>query len=350
MISKVMRWPIYGAFVLFGVSLLVGRLMGPELGRRRLRNTSLGPVVCLQKDDRRDVVFLNGRRGELVSMPLPQGHRLDSAALSPWQDGLGQGEVAGLWVAISGEGNHRVRSGFGLARFRYPDGELLNRVTTDVLPGGPPCWTGALGDEIVFASGSGRLYRFAFSGSTDPRSTDGCDVEPTALGWDVPTPGAISDLTRPLATGCEGLYLASVRREHGGLGTKTGRSEIWWLQLDEMATRVIAAGPLTKPADEGKPDCDRYPALGRMVDGTPYLVTLRKERGRADWSLQAVEVGLSPGSTVPIETRGRVRTLVSECAGNPPSFGVDAGTIVYLASDRSSTFVVATARFEIMED
>ncbi len=332
-ISKLIRWPIYGTFLLVGLSVAMGRWMGPELERRRLRGSSPSSLVCDSGEGRQEVLFLDGDLRCLTSMRMPEGETLEAAGLSPWEDGWGHAEVAGLWLSSSGEGNDRVRVAFGLARVRYPDGEILNRVPTETLPGGPPCWVDATGDEIVFASGVGQLCRFAFTGSTDPRSSDGCDVEPTVLMWDVEVPGAISDLTRPVGTGCEGLYLASVRREQGGRGTEFGQSEIWWLRMDAKATRVVGAGRLTRTT-ESEELCERYPVLGRDRSGSPQLAYLSKGRGVSDWSLRLTEVVFSPASSRPIEVKGLSREVATGCVGSPAAFGGD-GRVTYLMPTKS---------------
>src|SRR5271166_1593768 len=51
-----------------------------------------------------------------------------------------------------------------LARFRLPEGEVIDEVKLDVLPTGRVCWVPEYPGRIMFAAGDGQLYCHDFPG------------------------------------------------------------------------------------------------------------------------------------------------------------------------------------------
>lgn len=344
LVSRLIRWPIYGSVVLFGLAAAVGHWIAPEEERRPALSVP-APIVTASGS----AWFVDPEHG-VAERFVSDAPRLEQAAVSPWQDGWRTRQVVGRWIETTGEGNQRVQSASGLARLSYPDGGVIDRFETDVLPGGPPCWTSPTGDVVVFASTGGRLYRFAFTGSRHRLAIDGRDPGPIPVGRaeDAPEIDELHDLSRPYGTGCAGLYLASVKRP--GRRPRETCQEIWWLRLDAEGMEVLDGGRLTE-ASEGSGIVERFPVLGRGPAGELLLAYLSKRPSAADWSLRVAPVAIeTAGGGAPIRVTGPTRELGGNCAASPPTFRPDGRSLLVVAAEGGLTERPRLRRVELGEE
>lgn len=258
--------------------------------------------------------WLDPETGRVFEMALPEGDRLDLASCAPWRDEDGGTQVAGRWFRLGGEAGEAA---FGLARFRFPDGRLVDRVELDMMPSGAPCWSPEPRARLVFAAGDGRLYRLDLEGE------DG-GPRPIRLAWK----GGASGLERALVTdpswprigGRDDLIVASLSvLEAGPDGWRYRAPRVWWLRLGRGATSVIAAGPVT--GDDGR--ARRYPTVVAEGAAGWRLLTvgeLRPGKGRALLS-EALEFDTRCGT--PRVAAGPARVLAEGLCQSPPSVSAD---------------------------
>src|SRR4051794_31589293 len=114
------------------------------------------------RDLRHSPRLLDVETGEVVRLPVSDDETFDFAVCSPWRDDRGQYHLVGLWLGrFSADPNSLVRA-FGLARFTFPEGRILDRVALDPMPLGTPCWHPDGSGRVLYVSGDGRLYHFGF--------------------------------------------------------------------------------------------------------------------------------------------------------------------------------------------
>ena len=139
----------------------IGKMCGPSPILRSLENVRLAHIPSITisgPEEKPSLVDL--KTGVLFPFALPQGEILEWASCSPWHDELDQRQIAGHWSSRSGEGESKLATEFGLARFNFPDGKPLNRIPSEITPMSAPCWYPGTTAKILFAAGDGTLYRF----------------------------------------------------------------------------------------------------------------------------------------------------------------------------------------------
>ena len=135
--------------------------------------------------------------GRISTCQLEGDDVLEVANCSPWVDQEAAApDCWAMWSRRTLDGPMSVTSDFGLARYAFPGGQLLDQVSSEIVPVGPPCWfSGNPGFGFSFAAGDGMLYHFAFGtsspGSKRPgrRSGSTHDPRPRPLAWSCPKPG-----------------------------------------------------------------------------------------------------------------------------------------------------------------
>src|SRR5262249_28483870 len=131
--------------------------------------------------------FLDPETGQYSRMAIPDGDSLLFAQASPWRDGRGRSQVVGRWMGRDrDDGGAR---GFGLARYSYPSGEVLDPLPVDVAPASPPAWFPDLSARLIYAGTDGRLYRIAFEDEAGRPTGRGEALRPVPLSWQCATPG-----------------------------------------------------------------------------------------------------------------------------------------------------------------
>src|SRR5262249_3396607 len=153
----------------FAAAAALGRYAGPPGGEADGDVPAAGLPVAqgrlpamvdgLWWDDRTHTprVFDPGS-GAWASASFPDGDAFERATVAPWVDARGRSLVAGRWLSRDGGGEGNL----GIACYRFPDGEVVGRLPTDVAAVSPPCWFPDRSPRVLFPGADGVLYRAAF--------------------------------------------------------------------------------------------------------------------------------------------------------------------------------------------
>jgi hypothetical protein len=278
--------------------------------------------IWLAKDDGRELPF-----------QLPSDERLDYSSQSPWRDDQGRSQVVGRWTRRSGasEGD----SEFGMARVSFPDGEVIDRVPTNVVPLSSPCWYPGTRARVLFAGGDGQLYDYAF----ESPSLSGSDPSPAyesprQLRWTCDRPGGdglfLSDPHWPTDPRLSRVVFVSLRFKTRSSGHSAFNfSEIWWLRLSEDGTAIEEAKRLLDPGPGSAGFEERCPTIGQSPDGTLALAYLRKDRARY-WELRKVKISLEGTDRRPVASQGLGQKLADGCQPCAPAFLKDGRHIMVI--------------------
>lgn len=288
-------------------------------------------------------IWLDVEDGRVSRLNLPEGETVEFASCSPFRDDKGRAQAVGRWATRTKVGTDTVVGAYGLARFTYPDGEILDRVTTDILPKGAPCWYPGTKARILFSAINGRLYHHNFeptlprSSSTDPEPATNPGPQP--LKWLCPRPGdgheTVSDPCWPSTPALGGRLIASIRP----LNEKTGKgysfARLWWLELDEAGTSIVAAGRLI-PRPDSAPEHDmdeRFPAVWTEPDGRMTLAYQTRLPHQPHGQIRVVPLELDANRKIPLVRTEATQVMVDRCAVNPPAFSKDGKSlfVVHLA-------------------
>lgn len=287
--------------------------------------------------------WLNAATGAVMLTGLADGDVLESASCSPWTDPADGRQVVGRWTSRSGHGPGVTCRAFGLARYSFPEGRMIDQIATDIVPVGPPCWLPGTVARIVFSAGDGQLYRFNFEaeGKAGP-----VDVEPRPLQWACPRPGVgevfVDQVIRPEDARLGGRLVATLRlRDERSIKARQfSRTQLWWLELDRSATRIVAAGPLLRHDDaeaRGIESEERSPALAALPDGTLGLAYVRQLDDEPGWSLRLTRLDLVAGHLPEPADELRARTLAMRNHLAPLAFSPDGKWLNVLLGDGDST-------------
>lgn len=323
-------------------ALAVGRMAGPG---SRLRVAERPRFVAVHRQgspaSAASLGFLNLDTGDVEPFQLSGGDALVDPACAPWRDEQGRGQVAGRWLNRSGQDESRVTTDFGLGRFTFPEGEPIDRIPSDVLPEGPPCWYPGTQAKILFAAANGTLYRFAFEGSTAPDARpNGADPRPVPIVWKVAPPGEdersvrMADPIWPEGRGFGGRVIVSLRLQvRDGDEVRFSPPRLWSLKLDREGGAIEAAAPLAPEESVGLGDVKvRYPRTVRWADGRDRIAFLAKEHGQRDWALAAARIALDEDGAPVLEPE-ETRLVVDRCEFAPPAFSTEGRWLYYLPTD-----------------
>jgi len=220
----------------------------------------------------------------------------------------------------------------------------------EFLPTGRPCWVPGQSRTILFPAGDGQLYRCQLPAaqvegglSVAVADTSG-QTSPVPVTWKIPIPG----LGRVLLQ--EPVWSSDPRLRKWvivGLGQQTRlrpranfqSSKLWWLELNEQAESVLAAGRLTVPENNEADDDDleeRFPNLAVGPGGKVRLVYLARRRGQKSSELRSAE--LDAGTGPPRLTSGQVGTRkLGEGLGLAPPLVSADGRKVFALDDSGRT-------------
>jgi hypothetical protein len=294
-----------------------------------------------------DARWLDLDAGSLRPLPIPDGESLDTASLSPWRDETGASQVVGRWsrkepgtTVVEGLTNQ-----FGLARYRYPSGERIDYVTTDVIPSGPVCWFPGTSAQVLFTGGDGGLYRFAF----EPRTEGGePDTEPLRLGFVEGSriaeqlDGAFfCDLSWPSDPRLNGLALVSLRTRSTVDSDplqryRYSRGQIWWVRFNAEGTKVVAGGRLFDQKDSDAERDERSPVLGIGPDGHPLVTFKVKTQGGHGWDLRLARLDRERLSGEPLLSFAESRVAARNHAPCPSPISNDGRRVFSLTNQGAS--------------
>jgi hypothetical protein len=281
---------------------------------------------------------LDTETGVVMSLPLSVAERFELLSCSPWHDGAGRFHLVGRWLHRRDADPNALPSALGLARCRFPGGELLDQIPLDPVPTGNPCWYPDGSGRVLFAEG-GRLFQAAFrSKEAASRASPVEPPQPWPLPWRFTIAGGGIDFLQDLHWPSDGSLslrcplLASVCcRQEGTLPDERWK-QLWWLDLGPDGTGIVAAGRLIAPdrtealarrADE------RHPVVGTTQDGTTMLAYLARQQGGATWELWLTPIARSALATGRLAPIPAGRKLAGGYEPIPPAFSGD-GRWIYV--------------------
>ncbi len=315
------------------VALGVSRLDPPRPGWRVRRPASHVNVneYYLDVADRTPR-WLDAETGQVAAYPLEDGSVLESATCSPWVDENGQRQVAGRWASRTKDGPMSMSNDFGLARYTFPGGKLVDQVSTDIVPAGVPCWYPGMTARILFAAGDGLLYHFAFEPepwvkASDPEAKG--DLKPRLMSWKCSSPGAgsvfIGDLSWPEDPRLGGCVVVSLREKKlGREGAQSfSRTQIWWLKLNFAGTEVVDCGRLISPDGLPEDQDERSPTVSALPDGRLAVAYLTQRSGSKTWVLRAAPISFDSDRRGPRAHASESLPLGDRCQPAHPSLSSD---------------------------
>jgi hypothetical protein len=317
------------ALALILAAIGLGRVVGPLPTWRRLQPVARAAVDrYVLRNGTTGLEFLDLDAGRIERFVLPEGDELDKASWSPWQDEQGRSQVVGRWASWADARLRAPVRDAGLARYSFPDGQVIDQVSTAVAPNSAPCWLPGTRARILFASTDGRLYRFDFEGATGPSATlMGRDAQPRPVEWRCDPPGMAGLTIRepywPRDSRFGGRIVASLDVKRADpLGGVRSSQELWWLQLNRDATVIERAGPLSATASASTaPFSERCPVVGRTADGALLMAYLSKPENRMLWDVRVAPLDLTgPG---PIMDADRSWVVAEGCQLVPPILSSD---------------------------
>jgi hypothetical protein len=283
----------------------------------------------------RTPVWLNSETGFMTDHPLEDDDVLEGASCSPWSDEKNQFQVVGRWSTRTKDGPMSMSKDFGLARYTFPSGQMLDHISTETVPVGPPCWYPGTQARILFTAGDGSLYDFAFEPepwATIPQAKPLRDLTPRPILWRCPKPGQgdvyLSDLSWPSDPRMGGCLVVSLREQapsENGIPAFT-RTSLWWLKLNFAGTEVVDLGELLVNDGSDKSDLSydhRNPVVSALADGRLALAYLRQKCSDLGWEVRLAPIELDPETHIP---RARVTesiALARKCQPAIPSFSSD---------------------------
>ncbi len=283
------------------------------------------------------------------ALPLPAGNRWGQLSISPWRDADGNTEAVCQGLGVPPRGD--ARPFWGFARFRLPDGQVLDEVSLDILPVGRACWVPTRPGRVLFSAGDGKLYLYDFPGwSLDPNEpgvpagTSSSSIKPTPVSWKGPSflhrSIFIADPVWPSHSRIRNLVFATAIPQDRPRSPSA--TELWWLQMSDDGTVIEAAGLLEAPALGTSPQntgLKRFPSVEVGRDGTARLIYLARNRETRMYCLEVIPLEIDPAAGHPrVPAHCVPRVLDENCALAPPLFAAD-GMTVYMISGNTGLIV-----------
>jgi hypothetical protein len=304
--------------------------------------------------------FLDRQTGEILRVDFPKAETLEYASCSPWRDDRGQYQLVCRWMERSGEGSDNLPREFGIARFSLPEGRMIDRVALEELPIGEPCWIPGLAPRILFVSGNGQIYRYAFEDATgrpDAEAEAFGPSRPRRLIWRTTPPGLglvyFKDLIWPSDPRLGGRMIASLSYQVCVEGTmEYVGPQLWWIALNGDATAIEAAGRLTD-SDHGRPSGlrdpeERLPNVSTTPSGELALAYLSRDRNEPLWDLRMASVATDPATGNPgIRRDGSHVLLTGQCVPSGPAFSADGRWVYGIVGLEFGYSSITTRRFSV---
>ncbi len=341
-----------------GSAIFVARLTTPPARFLLHRASHKVPVnqVFLRSEDLGCKV-LDTETGTFEPLTIPPGDRLDWASVSDWVDEHGRSQIAGRWSRHASDGVGDQYSGFGIARYSFPDGKALNRVRLNLILTSAPCWFPNSPNRVLLTAADGRLYTYRFPDDAtggDPSSAQDTQLKPIRCAVAM---SALADATLDDVEWCReprwgDVILASVRhfRQVGNRRVPT-EQRIWWLKLNPEGTMIVAAGQVSReePNHESVADAtriERFPKLIRMPDGGPGLLYHECREDSLRGTLRVVHLEVDPVTGEPSCRPSTGRNIAENCMAAPVAVSSD-GSWVYAVQKVNSQ--VALQRFSLFD-
>jgi hypothetical protein len=326
---SITRIVILSVLALNLVAICVGRVVGSFPTWRRLQPAGLAAInPYVSGYTTTGLEYLDLETGRVERFDLPEGDLLDEASWSPWRDERGRSQVVGRWAKRTGTGVNLLGRDFGLARYSFPDGEVLDQISTTVAPNSAPSWLPGTLARVLFAANDGCLYRFDFEGATGADATlSGRDKQPRQVVWKCDPPGtgrvSIREPYWPLDGRFGDRIIVSLAYDRGNIHDAGLTSpELWWLELNGDATAIERAGPLSTPAGSAAAKLfERYPVVGRRADGNPFLASIARSANQSTWDVRITPIDLS--GPAPVLDVAHSRVVAEGCQPVSPVLSAD---------------------------
>jgi hypothetical protein len=283
----------------------------------------------------RTPVWLDAETGKMTTFSLEDGDVLETATCSPWSDEKNQRQVVGRWTTRIKDGPMSVSKDFGLARYSFPGGQMLDHVSTEMVPVDSPCWYPGTRARVLFSGGDGLLYHYAFEPEPwlkTAKPEAGRDLKPIQLEWHCPKPGNgkvfFGDITWPDDPRMNAYPVVSLREQiPGPHGTAIySRTSLWWLKLNLAGTEILDLGRLLVSDDLSQSDLKfdhRKPSIGELADGHLVMSYLRQRMGDSGWELRIAPIEFDSDHHVPRAIESQSVSLATRCQPAQPTFTAD---------------------------
>ncbi len=280
--------------------------------------------------------WLDAESGRVEPFPISDDDVLETASCAPWANEQGQTQAVGRWSSRTKDGPMSMSNDFGLARYTFPGGEMIDHVSTEIVPVTPPCWFPGTRARVLFAGGDGVLYHFAFESDRGPGSSappiKAADDHPGTIAWKCKQPGDgsvfISDVTWPEDPKMRGALVVSLRQQVTmPTGSKAfSRTQLWWLKLNNAGTQIVDAGRLVRTdpdGSHGEEVDERSPSVATRPDGSLMLAYLGQRPGQKGWDLRVAPIAIEQDRKVPVVLESEAKLLGEQCLPARPSFSPD---------------------------
>jgi hypothetical protein len=303
--------------------------------------------------------LLDTETGRVTMLDVTGDEGFDAVSCSPWHDERGQYHLAGRRRAPrSSELGGYDGGSLGAVRCTFPGGEVVDRIAFDLILGSPPCWSLDQSDRIVFAGCDGRLYDFTLPGAEGPRNP-ATTLQPRRIRWRTAGPAKgvfhIQDPCWPSDQALGGRLVVSLSLRKDSAQSFEG-PQLWWVQLNEAGTAVVAAGRLiahTRDAASAGVTWgnERCPSVSLTHDGVLMLAYVSIPDGPRLGGLWIAPITFKSRGTnlVPRVEAGAVRRLAASCLPAAPAFSAD-GRWIYAAVQDGARGEVRLKRFAINPD
>jgi hypothetical protein len=277
--------------------------------------------------------FLDPQNGKILHVQFPTEDYVDRAVCSPWKNEDGETEVVTRWARRAAQG--QPYQDYGLARYRFPSGDVVERISMSILPETRVCFDPRKSGRILFAACGGELFSLTLGNPEETvRGGDLLDSKPHPLHWRLKIPGAsqvvLDDLCWPNLRGFENRIVVSLQILQPNRSKNVyNDAQLWWLELDAGRTQVVAAGRLIAP-EAGAPDNtdeERQPNLTTAPDGSLVMAFLAHRSGEKGWRMKLTPVTTDLNGALQA-VRNLVYTIAEGGAPVLPVFSAD-GRWVY---------------------
>ncbi len=327
------------------VSVLMLTLVAIGLGLSQqasdVRRPGRSDLVCVNgfywKEASWSPRLLDPQNHSLRKLTLPADDRLDMATLSPWVNQENESQLVGRWIRRSGQDQDTISQEFGLARYSYPSGRVLDQIPTSIVPISPPCWYPGTESRVLFLAGDAQLYQFCFE-DFSTKTLGMNSRQPSPIRWEIDPPGEgnviIHDVCWPNVADWDSRLLVSLSvKQRQGDHMIYSPSQIWWLRLSLDGASIVDAGPVAG-LDSREQTIDlKRPALGQTSDGQLSLAFLGREEPTRNYAIYLVPLEQDSDSGEPKALVHRARMIAETSAILAPVFSEDGKSLSYLIKD-----------------
>ncbi|MFO0952943.1 MAG: hypothetical protein U0835_17685 [Isosphaeraceae bacterium] len=266
--------------------------------------------------------WLDVDSGETLPVGLPEGEQVNYASCAPWQDEEGKTQVVGRWNDHVRTPSGILARRFGIVRFTIPGGEVLDRISLEVLPTSQPCWFPGMKSRVLFGGCDGRLYTLDFDGPARTGETPA----PTQVVWRVPAPGGqlmLRDPVWPADPRFRGRVLVALSYTTPESQGELCPSQLWWLDLDSRGTSILGAGRVTDEPLTPNSREERFPNVVVDADGRTTIAFLTQTDEKSRWELRVAPLRFEGQDELPAVRKGEARLLTRDHLTTLPPFSAD---------------------------